>query len=109
MKANSDTKPKKFIKSRGKLFFNFNVVESEKIDEHGTRIVFDYEFVEVKTKDRKSVISAIMRDKYSTDEEFAFINNKFKNKDTIDLEYEDYQATRDLVKEIVKGLKRKPF
>lgn len=103
MKVNSDHTPEQFTKSKGKLFFNYNIVESEKIDEQGTRTVFDYESIEVKDKNKNTIIAAIMRDKYTIDEEFAFINNKAKNKDA-DSEYDDYQAMRAAVKEIVKDL-----
>jgi hypothetical protein len=103
MKVNSDHKPNQFTESREKLFFNYNVVESEKTDEHGTRTVFDYDVVEVKDKNKNTIIAAIMRDKYSINEEFALINNKFKNKD-IDPEYNNYQAMRAAVKEIAKDL-----
>ena len=51
MKANSNNNPGEFTKSRGKIFFNFNIVESEKTDEQGnTRTVFDYDYIEVTDK-----------------------------------------------------------
>jgi hypothetical protein len=99
MKVNSDHSPKQFTKSKGKLFFNYNIVESEKTDENETRTVFDYDSVEVKNKDKNTIIAAIMRDRYSIDEEFALINNKFKL-GKIDPEYDDYQSTRDSIKNI---------
>ena len=103
MKVNSDNKPEQFTKSRGKLFFNYNIVESVKTDEHGTRTVFDYDSIEVKDKSKNTIIAAIMRDKYSIDQEFALINNKLKNKD-IDSEYDAYQTMRVAVKEIAESL-----
>ena len=48
MKANSDTNPGQFTNTHGKLFFNYNIIESQKTDEHGTRTVFDYDYIEVK-------------------------------------------------------------
>jgi len=50
MKANSNNHPGEFTKSRGKRFFNFNIIQSEKTDENGTRTVFDYDYVEVTGK-----------------------------------------------------------
>jgi len=50
MKANSNNNPGEFTKSRGKIFFNFNIVESEKTDEQGIRTVFDYDYIEVTGK-----------------------------------------------------------
>ncbi|MDA3790504.1 MAG: hypothetical protein PF503_18680 [Desulfobacula sp.] len=104
MKVNSGHTPDKFTSSKGKLFYNFSIVESEKTDETGTRTSFDYESVEVKDKKKSTVIAAIMRDRYSIDEEFALVNNKFKNKDNADLEYDDYQAMRSMIKDIAKDL-----
>ena len=100
MKANSDNRPETFVKSRNKLFFNFNIIESEKTDEHGTRTVFDYDSVEVENQDRDSIIKAIIRDRYSIDDEIALINNKFKAADKEDPEHDAYQAFRYDVKQI---------
>ena len=50
MRANSNNTPDEFIKSRGKIFYNYNVVESEKTDEQGIRTVFDYDYIEVTGK-----------------------------------------------------------
>jgi hypothetical protein len=103
MKVNSDHAPEQFTKSKGKLFFNYNIVESEKTDENGTRTVFDYDSVEVKNKDKNTIIAAIMQDNYSIDEELALINNKFKLGE-VDPEYEGYQSTRDSLQLSVSGI-----
>ena len=112
MKANSDNNPGKFTESKGKLFFNFNIVESEKTDEHGTRTVFDYDYVEVKDKASGEIIRAIMRDKYTIEDEIALINNKFRGEVKDITEYDDYQAVRVTVKDIteepVKPVVEKP-
>ena len=94
MKANSNNHPGEYTKSRGKLFFNYNIIESEKTDEHGTRTVFDYDCVEVKSKDRDDIIPAIMRDKYSVNDEIALINNKSRGEEKDIIDYDDYQAFR---------------
>jgi hypothetical protein len=94
MKANSETMPVAFIKSKGKTFFNFNIVESQKTDEAGTRTVFNYEYIEVENKNRDSLIRAIMRDKYTVDDEIALLNNKFRGKAKDITDYDDYQAFR---------------
>ncbi|MBT5212898.1 MAG: hypothetical protein HOI42_14915 [Candidatus Marinimicrobia bacterium] len=47
MKANSNHHPTSFTKSHGKIWFNFNIVEFQKTDEHGTRTVYDYDYTEV--------------------------------------------------------------
>jgi hypothetical protein len=104
MKVNSDHKPNQFTESREKLFFNYNVVESEKTDEHGTRTVFDYDSIEVKSKEKKDIIIALIREQYSVDDEIALINNNIIAKDTILPEYNDYQVFRDNVKQIAEPL-----
>lgn len=103
MKANSNNHPGEYTKSKGKLFFNFNITESQKTDEHGTRTNFDYEYVEVDSKDKDSIIKAIMRDGYTIDDEIAMINNKFKAGAKEDLEYDSYQAFRAAVKLIAES------
>ena len=90
MKANSDNNPGKYTKSKGKLFFNFDIIESEKTDEHGTRTVFDYDYVEVKDKTSGEIIRAIMRYKYTIEDEIALINNKFRGEVKDITEYDDY-------------------
>jgi len=61
MKANSDNNPGEYTRSRNKLFYNFNITESEKMDESGeTRAVFDYDYVEVKDTNESTAISALL-------------------------------------------------
>ena len=59
MKVNSDHVPEKFTRSKGKLFLNFNIIQTEKADEHGTRTVFDYDSIEIKNKNEETVSIAI--------------------------------------------------
>jgi len=99
MKANSDTYPERFIKSRGKTFFNFNIVESQIEEEGSIRIVFNYEYVEVQGKDRTSLIRAILNDRYTLEDEIAIINNYSRDKDKYAIEYDAYQSFRDGVKD----------
>lgn len=101
MKANSNTKPDSFIKSKEKTLFNFNIVETTKEDiEGGQRISFDYEYVVIEGKIiRDKLISTIIADKYSKDDEIALLNNKMAAKDLV--EYDEYQAFRAKVKQIV--------
>lgn len=96
MKVNSDHAPNQFTESREKLFFNFNIVESEKTDEQGLiRTVFDYESVEVKDKSRNSLIKAVIKNTYSLEDEIALINNN----DVV--EYAAYQDFRTDVKAMI--------
>ena len=61
MRANSDDNPTSFTKSRNKLFFNSNIVQSEKTDglEKETRIVFDYDVTEVTEKNKTEIMASI--------------------------------------------------
>ena len=101
MKANSNTRPEQFIKSRDLTHFNFNVVETTKEDMDGkSRISFDYDYIEIKGKvTRDKLISAVIKDKYSEDAELALLHNKMAGKDL--LGYDKYQAFRVEVKKIV--------
>jgi len=98
MKANSNHNPGTFTESREKIHYNYNIVQSEKTDEHGTRTVFDYDYVEVKSKSKADIIKAVMADKYSLEDEIALINNKLGGKAEHLIEYDAYTAVRDSIK-----------
>ena len=66
MKVNSDNHPGDFTKSKRKIYFNSNIIESKKTDEYGTRMVFDYDQEEVST-DKDSAVSKAMLEKFGTD------------------------------------------
>ena len=101
MKANSNTIPKTFIKTKRNTQFNFNIVETTKEEMGGeSRISFDYDYVEIEGEvTRDKLISAIIRDKYSEDAELALLHNKMNDKD-LD-EYGEWQLFRADVKLIV--------
>ena len=67
MKVNSDDHPGDFTKSKRKLYFNHNIVQSEKTDESGTRTVFDYDQEEV-SEDKDSASYKCIKEKFKTDE-----------------------------------------
>jgi len=103
MRANANYKPEQFTKSHGKLFYNYNIIQSMEVDEETgeKRTSFNYEYVEVVDKTKASIINAIMRDKYTVNDEIAFINNKFRGETKDLIDYDDYQAERVKVKNIV--------
>ena len=90
MKANSHHNPGHFTKSAGKLFFNFNIVETE---EEGVA-VFTYDYVEVKDKKKGTLIKAVMKNKYSIEKEISMINNKFRGDEKDLTDYTAYQNFR---------------
>jgi len=103
MKANSNDNPGIFTHSRGKLFFNFNIVEAEKTEEDGsTRVVFDYEYIEVRSKDHGDIIEGVIRDKYSMSDEIALINNNADGTAAHLAEYQAYLGFRQSVKGLTK-------
>lgn len=103
MKVNANHKPERFTMSHGKLFYNYNITQLMEIDGFTgeKRTSFNYEYVEVPDKTKASIINAIMRDKYTVSDEIAFINNKFRGKAKDLADYDDYQAERVKVKNIV--------
>jgi len=104
MKAQSDTKPDKFIKSRGKIQFNFNIIEKLVEDEYQTRNIFEYDYVEIENTERNTLINAVISNKYSKADEIAFINNKFRGKSEDIIEYNEYNNYRAEAKQIVDDL-----
>jgi hypothetical protein len=103
MKAQADNRPETTVKSNGKIQYNFNIKAVEKVDElkGTTHTVFEYEYVEVENTDRNTLVRAMMKDKYSIEDELALINNKFKGDPNGNIEYEDYQTYRQNVKLLV--------
>ncbi len=101
MKATSDTRPGRFTKSHGKLFFNFNIMEKQVENEEETRSAFEYEYVEVENKLRPSLIRSLIRQAYAMEDEIALINNNAEGNPT---EYNNYLIYRRNVKIIVDDL-----
>ena len=101
MKANSNTIPETFIKSKRNTHFNFNIVETTKEDMDGeSRTSFDYDYVEIEGEvTRDKLISTVIRDKYSKDAELALLHNKMNDKGLA--EYGEYQLFRAGVKGMV--------
>lgn len=71
-------KPSVFLElGNGRYHYNYNVVEGVKTDENGVEVVsYDYDTVEIAGKPTYSkVVSAVIRDRYTSDKEIALINN----------------------------------
>ena len=99
MKANSDDHPGTYTSSRGKLFYNFNIVESVKAEEDGsTRTVFDYDSVEVKSKGAPDIFRGVIGSRYSPDAEIALINNNNEGSLEHVAEYQAYMDFRSYAK-----------
>lgn len=101
MKANANTRPNDIIRCKKVTIVNYNIEEVTITDMDGEpRQAYNYDYVEIgKEITRDKLISVIIRDKYSEDEELALLHNKLISKDLV--EYEEYQAFRTEVKVIV--------
>ncbi len=60
IKGQSDTQPENQVQSRGKTQVNFNIQQVEITNEQGTRLIYQYDFVEVEGKVTKSKVLAAM-------------------------------------------------
>jgi len=62
MKGQSDTKPESFLKSRGKTQVLYNIISKVVTDEHGTRTIWEYDYVEIDgTVTKTKVIEAMQK------------------------------------------------
>ena len=62
MKAQSDTEPERFIKSRGKTQFNYNIHQVTIEDPDGsTRTAYEYDYIEIEGKITKAKILAALQ------------------------------------------------
>ena len=80
------------------------VIEKVKEDMNGSHTYFEYTTAVSPTLNRGDVITAIIRTKYSADDEFALLNNLNKGGATYEQEYETYQLFRARAKEIADSI-----
>ncbi|MDD4987213.1 MAG: hypothetical protein PHQ43_15860 [Dehalococcoidales bacterium] len=59
MKGQCDHYPVRFVQSRGKIQFRFNVVAEEIPVEGGTKTIYRYDYVEADEPTRESVLAAM--------------------------------------------------
>ena len=81
MKGNSDTYPEIVIKSNNKTQIRFNIVETMIEDtNHKSRICYNFDYIEIEGElSRNKIISAVIGNSYSIEEEIALINNELIN------------------------------
>lgn len=84
----------------GAYRINFDVQEKVKEDINGSHTYFEYTTAVSATLSRGDVITAIIRTKYSSDDEFALLNNLNKGEQRYIDEYEEYQTYRTMAKEL---------
>jgi len=86
----------------GKYQFIFNQEEIQRPDsENPEDTMFEYDFVEVSSHDPSSIIAALIRRTYTTNDEFALIHNFNTSDPAAIAEYENYQLYRAAMKQIV--------
>ena len=100
MKTQSHETPQPLENIGGAYRINFDVEEKTKEDMNGSHTYFEYTTAVSPTLERGDVITAIIRTKYSSDDEFALLNNLNKGGTKYEQEYADYQAFRARAKEI---------
>ena len=100
MKTQSHEQPNTVENIGGGYRINFNVEEKVKEDEHGSHNYFEYSTAVSPTLDRGDLITAIIRTEYSSDDEFALLNNLKKGDQKYIDEYEAYQKFRAMAKEL---------
>ena len=95
MKSSSDHNPEVTIQSNNRTQVRYNIVPFTRAMMDREQSGYDFDYVEISGDlTRAKIIDAIIRDKCSISEEFALINNKLKNKDEVDSEYNEYQELR---------------
>ena len=99
MKGNSVVRPEIMVKSEGKTQVIYNVVEVTKEDMEGNSVVsFDYDYAEVVGEvTRGKIISSIISQTYSKEDELALINDELLSPST--KEYREYQSLRTFAKD----------
>ena len=72
MKTNSDHRPPALLDlGDGSWHFNYNIHEIEIEDETGKRTSYEYDTVHVRDCEYGAIVAAMIRDKYSIDEELS--------------------------------------
>ena len=98
MKAQSNTKPPQYIKSRGRMQVPYNITEEIVEDGNEKRTIFNYDYVIVDKLTKANIIKAIMAEEIGIENEIALINNKFRGNAEDVAEYAKYQQRRADVK-----------
>lgn len=70
MRAESKEYPKTFQPQQGGWLFNYNIIPVEKDMEGKKETFYEYDSVWVKKKDKHQIVPAIIRTKYSENDEF---------------------------------------
>ena len=90
MKTNSDHRPPALLDlGDGSWHFNYNMREVERENEPGTGMVFEYDTVHVRDNRYEAVVAAMIREKYTVDEELSIQRQRDEKSEEF-REYFDY-------------------
>ncbi len=96
MQASSDTKPAKFVKSRGKTQVNYNIHQVDVVDiDGGTRKIWQYEYVEIEGPVTKAKFKEALR---KQDLEKGEESKPSWDPDEIKAEYEEEKTRTQKIK-----------
>jgi hypothetical protein len=99
MKSSSDKYPQTIVKSNNKTQVRFDIEEVTKEVFGEVCVSYNFSYIEIVGElTRAKIISAIIRTKYSEDDEIALINNNFISPSSS--EYDEYQSFRTHSKEV---------
>ncbi len=104
MITQSHEQPKPLENLGGGYRINFGVEEKVREDMNGSHTYYEYTTAVSPTLSRGDLITAIIRTKYSSDDEFALLNNLNKGDENYKAEYAEYQDFRAAAKKIAAGL-----
>jgi len=87
----------------GKFQFIYNQIEVVKQNPDGTSFTsYDYDYVEVDANDEDVIISTLIHNQFTLDDEIALINNYLAGGQQAIDEFNDYQSFRASIKTLVK-------
>ena len=101
----SDHCPNQIEYLQGGKIINWNIQKIEKIDEISNEIKIQYQFNSIRVElnsTRDEIINAMIRYKYTINNEFALINN-YNGGNGLD-DYDEYQNYRKECKDIVNSI-----
>jgi len=100
MKNTAFKKPQAVKDCKTHFELSYNIDETK--EDETERTMYNFDFVKVVNLDYETIVSAIIRQKYSIDKEFA-LNNNYQTEGTSQ-EWESYQADRVMAKTIAKQI-----
>lgn len=100
MKTNSDYRPLPLLNlGDGSYHFNYNIQEVDITDESNTRKVFDYDTVHVRDGRYGTIVAAMIREKYTIDEELAIQRQRDEKAEEFRVYFEYCEECKTIAKQ----------